>query len=69
MGKIASTLFLGFVLTTFAAPSSLSALVGKALRLDEVQLWKRALSRAEVEQNMKQTLTGIEFGSGSLLRF
>jgi len=36
MGKIASTLFLGFVLTTFAAPSSLSALVGKALRLDGV---------------------------------
>ena len=31
-------------------------------RLDEVQLWKRALSRAEVEQNMKQTLTGIESG-------
>ena len=36
MGKIASTLFVGFVLTTFAAPSSLSALVGKALRLDGV---------------------------------
>jgi outer membrane protein assembly factor BamA len=36
MGKIASTLFLGFVLTIFAAPSSLSALVGKALRLDGV---------------------------------
>jgi len=31
-------------------------------RLDEVQLWKRALSRAEVEQNMKQSLTGIESG-------
>ena len=31
-------------------------------RLDEVQLWKRALSRAEVEQNMKQTLRGIESG-------
>ena len=31
-------------------------------RLDEVQLWKRALSRAEVEPNMKQTLTGTESG-------
>jgi len=36
MGEIASTLFLGFVLTTFAAPSSVSALVGNALRLDGV---------------------------------
>ena len=25
-------------------------------------MWKRALSRAEVEQNMKQTLRGIESG-------
>ena len=58
MNKMAITLCLGFVLTFFATPSSLSALVNKALRLDGVDDYVETPDAPGLYMGNEMTITG-----------